>query len=374
MKKRVLIIGCGFAGFSAARYFRNFNRDFAVTVVDKKESFDFLPMLPDCIGRNINPQYLSCPLKILSKELKFVFLNQEVKFLDLEKNTALLDSGQISYDYLIIASGSETNFYGNEDIKRYAYKIDDVADTRKIIDALENRDLDSFLISGGGYTGVEIAAALRSYCRKHSWQKEIIIIERSPSILGPLPEWMKRYAEDNLKRLGIEIFTNTVVEKAEEGAVTLSGAKLFSKSMLIWVAGVKAADFIQSLKTEKNPQGRIKVDEYLRLKDNCFIAGDCAYVPYGNSYLRMAVQFAIYEGISAAKNIIRSAKGAKLRKYRPIDLGYIIPMANNKSCGKVMGIRITGLIATWMHFSMCVYRSFGLRNRLGILKDLVKNT
>jgi NADH dehydrogenase len=328
-------------------------------------------MLPDIIGRNIAPESLIYPVKLLSQKWGFDFINEEVKSVDIQNNAVLTSGRNLNYDYLIISSGSETNFYGNDEIKKYAYKLDSVSDARIILSALEKNKFDTLLIAGGGYTGVEIATNLRVYLKKKMLEKRIIIVERAPSILGPLPEWMKAYVYNNLKELGVEVLTDTVIQKAGEDGVNLSGGQVFNNAMLIWVAGVRTADFIQNLSAEKNPQGRIKVDEYLRLKENCFITGDCAYVPHEGGFLRMAVQFAIYQAISAAGNIIRAIKGKELVKYRPLDLGYIIPMANDKSCGSVMGLNVTGLPATMMHFAMCIYRSFGFKNKSGIVKKLL---
>ena len=371
MRKKIVIIGCGFGGAFASRYLSGFNKDIEVAVIDKKETFDFLPMLPDIVGRNIAPESLAYSIKLLSQKWGFDFVNEEVKSVDIQNNAVLTSGRSLNYDYLIISSGSETNFYANDEIKKYAYKLDSVSDARILLGALEKNSFDTLLISGGGYTGVEIATNLRMYLSKRQLKKRIIIVERAPSILGPLPEWMKAYVYNNLRELGIEVLANTVIQKVQEKEINLSSGQAFNNAMLIWVAGVRTADFIQSLAAEKNPQGRIKVDEYLRLKENCFIAGDCAYVPHEKGFLRMAVQFAIYQALSAAGNIIRSIKGRKPVKYKPLDLGYIIPMANNKSCGSIMGLNVTGLPATMMHFTMCIYRCLGLKNKLGIVKSLL---
>jgi NADH dehydrogenase FAD-containing subunit len=128
---------------------------------------------------------------------------------------------------------------------------------------------------------------------------------------------------------------------------------------------------MQSINADKNPQGRIKVDEYMRLADDCYVAGDAAYVPYKDGFLRMAVQFAITEGHNAASNIINSIRGLPLTKFKPVDMGYIIPMANNRSCGEIMRMRFKGKFATFLHFIMCIYRSCGIRKKLGIIKGLI---
>lgn len=372
MKKRVVIIGCGFAGFYAANFLSRFRKEIELVVIDRRDTFDFLPALPDLIGRGIDPDCLASSIYEIGRKYGFNFIKDEVVAIDLENRIIQGYQGSIKYDYLIIASGTETNFYGNSTIKDYAFTIDSVLDLKKVSESLKNRRYNSYLISGGGYTGVEVATNLRRFFDKNSIDGNIIIVEKGPSILGPLPQWMKDYTIDNLKKLKVDILTNTSIAKIEEDGILLSSGQKYLKPMLFWVAGVKTAGFIQNLEVEKNPQGRVKVDGYLRIKDNCFVVGDCANIAYQNSFLRMAVQFSIYEAVSAAKNVMRSIKGGELKIYKPLDMGYIIPMANNKSCGEVLGLSFRGVLPTLMHFSMCIYRLNGLKNKIKFLKGLLK--
>jgi len=201
----------------------------------------------------------------------------------------------------------------------------------------------------------------------------VIIVERAPSILAVLEKWMRDYCLDNLKSLGIEVYVNSAVTLAGEKDVVLSDGRVFDNALLIWAAGVRCADFIQNLAAPKNAQGRITVDRYLRLNDSCFAAGDACYFNHRNNFLRMAVQFSIMEGSCAAANIIRSIQGKSLIAYKPVDLGFIIPMANYRSCGKVLGVNMKGRIPTFMHYLMCIYRVCGLSNKAGIIKDIFQD-
>lgn len=186
-----------------------------------------------------------------------------------------------------------------------------------------------------------------------------------------LPQWVKDYTARNLVRLNIEVLTKSAIEHIEGKVVNISGQKIFDNALVIWTAGVKTARFIQELSAEKNTQGRLAVDGYLRLDRNSFVVGDAAYVKYEKNYLRMAVQFAIAQGNLAAANITRSIEGKKLMEYKPIDLGYIIPMANNHSCGNVFGVNLSGKLPTLLHFIMCIYRLYGVRNKIGFIKNLL---
>jgi NADH dehydrogenase len=370
--KKVCIIGGGFAGLTAAIRFSRSGLDFEGTLIDKKETSDFLPTLPDCLGRDISPDCLTYKIETICEKAGFKFVNDEVVSVDPERKEVVVRAGRFNYDYLIITSGSDTNFYGNENIKKYAYKLDGATDAEKIISKLKETEYQAYVVGGGGYTGIEVATNLRVFLNRLKRPGRIIIVERAPAILGPLPEWMKSYVSANLKRLDIDILTASQIEKIEDKNVYVSGGKVFENAFVVWAAGVKTADFIQNLKAKKNPQGRIEVDEYLRLDEYCYVAGDAAYFKDKNIYLRMAVQFSIVEGGLAARNIINSIKGRDVVKYKPLDMGYIIPMANNMSCGTLLGVNVRGVLATMLHFMMCAYRSWSLKNGFCILKGFVK--
>ncbi len=370
--QKILIIGAGFGGLTAARDLCRSGLGLEVALIDKKNTLDFLPLLPDCIGCNINPEYLTYNLETAAGGSGFKFINEEVNSVDLGNKIVLTLNRKLDYDYLVIASGSEANFYGNDEIKKYVYRLDNVKDARLILEGLERNNFDYYIIFGAGYTGIEIATNLRMYLNKKSKNKRIIIAEKASSILGPLPEWMKEYTCNNLKKLNIELCLNSVIiEKIEERKVGLSCLKLVNNAMLIWAAGAKSADFLEQLDIDKDSQGRLKVDDYLRINKSCFCIGDAAYFSYKGKVLRMAVQFAIAQGESAAANIIRDIRGLELKRYKPRDLGFIIPMANNRSCGNVLGMNLKGALPTALHFLMCTYRSYGTRNKFGILYNLL---
>ncbi|MCG2707563.1 MAG: FAD-dependent oxidoreductase [Candidatus Omnitrophica bacterium] len=370
--KKVMIIGAGFAGLSAARKLAKCGLGLEVTLFEKKEDSAFLPLLPDCLGRSIHPEFLLSNIENFCGKLKIKRLREEAAAVDFESQQVVTPSSKHAYDFLIIASGSQTNFFANQTAQNYAYALNNIDDVGKITAALESNKFEHFIICGGGYTGVETASNLWLYFKQAGWDKKIIIVERAPSILGPLPDWMKTYVQNNLKSMGVEILVNSVIEEVQKDRVRVCARPVFEKAMLIWVTGVRTADFIQQLPIAKNPQGRIVVDEYLRVNPHCFCAGDAAFFRDKNNFLRMAVQFAVNQGNQAAVNIIQSIKNLPLKKFRPLDLGYIIPLANNKSCGEVFGFKLKGLLPTALHFIMCIFRLSGLNNRWGLIRNLLK--
>jgi len=358
--KKVIIVGGGFAGISALKKLSKSKANLEITLIDKKETSDFLPSLPDIVSQKIDPSFLNFNLIDFTQNIGCKFINQEVISLNLFQKSLNLVSQTLNYDYLLLASGTQANFFGNQLFEKQALKLDNINNTKKILDILETQEFDKFIIVGGGYTGIEIATSLRYYYLRHKKDKDIIIIEKSPNLLGALPKWIQDYVQKNLNKLNIKVLVSTEISQIEK------------KALVVWVAGVKASDYIFKLNNDKTAQGRLKVDQYLRLDDNCFVAGDTAYFIFNNQPLRMSIQFAIKQGALAAENILNSIQKKSLLKYNPKDLGYIIPMANNKSCGLVFGLRIKGLLASFFHYFMCVFRSWTFKNKLGIIKNLIK--
>ncbi|MBN3038543.1 MAG: FAD-dependent oxidoreductase [Candidatus Omnitrophica bacterium] len=369
--KKVLVIGAGFAGISAVKILNKEKNNLQITLIDQNRISSFLPMLPDVIGRAVGTETLSCDIKSLSEKMGFAFLEEKVAAVDLQKKEIKTERQTLDYDYLLIATGSQTNFYGQENIRKIGYSLDSTCDAQRIVQALKDDKPDVFVIAGGGYTGIEIATNLRRRYSKTPRNVRIIIIELTEQILGPLPQWMKDYVGQNLKRLAIETLTSCKVEKAQAGEVQLSNGQRLEKAMLIWTAGVRTADFVFNLNADKTKQGRIKVDPFLRVNDSSFAAGDTAEFSHAGAPLRMAVQFSIAQAEIAANNIINLANGLPLREFRPKDLGYIIPMANNRACGIILGISFRGYFPTIFHYLMCAYRSFSFKNKIGVIKAIM---
>ncbi|MCU0666512.1 MAG: FAD-dependent oxidoreductase [Candidatus Omnitrophica bacterium] len=374
MKKKVVIIGCGYAGAVTAWRLSSFRDKISVTIIDKGGSFNCLPLMPDCIGRGILTSKLYFPIGSLAKKYGCQFIQEEVISLDLENKIAHCAHINLNYDYLVIATGTETNFYGNNKIRDYAYKLDSPADAQKILDGLWAQDFQNFVISGAGYTGIEVATNLKLHLQKRKISKPVIILERASSILGPLPEWMKDYVASNLKIMSIEIRCGVFIENIEGEDLVLSDKTILKESLLIWAAGVKTPQYLQTLNIPKNPQGRIMVDNYLEFREGCFAAGDSACFSQGKSFLRMAVQFAIAQGHTVALNIARSLENKPKAVFKPRDWGYIIPMANNFACGIVLGRKVKGRKAIFLHYLLCLWRTVGWGNKLSVFRSLILNS
>ncbi len=368
--KKVVIIGGGFAGRAAARILRAAAGQVRVTLIDRSPVASFQPLLPDCIGRGVRPQDLTVSLEGCAARLRSSFVCAEVTAVDPVARTVLAGTDSYTYDYLLLACGSVTSFYGNDQVRRSALKLDDAEDARAAAAAVRAHE-GPFVIVGGGYTGIEIATNIRRLlerCGRHD--ARITIVERAPALLGPLPQWMKEYVGCQLRKMEIEVLFNTQLEEVSRDALRLCGGQTIERPLLVWAAGVEAPAFLRTLKLPHNPQGRLAVDTALRAQERIYVAGDAACFPAGGACLRMGVQFSLVQGSCAAAHILRDIRGRPMRIFKPQDKGYVVPLANSRSCGVVLGMPVRGRLATALHYFMCVLRLHSWGARWGVLRAL----
>lgn len=370
----ILIIGGGFAGLEAARVLSRRRSKLGgrrILLVDAKTTFDFLPLLPDVAGNRVHKSHVTLDLVDYLKALGVNFEHGEVVSLDTDAQDVYLKDGNVlSYEFLIVCCGSETNFYGQSEVARHALKLDNVHEAGALAENVAAHPDKKILIVGGGYTGIEVASHLALLLRRRKVKKySVSIAERGEDILGPLPEWIKDSVRANLCRLRINVYCDCSVSEVSDQKVNLSNGLHFENYLLVWTAGVQTPLFVRDLKFEKDKQGRLVVNKEMVFHTNCFAVGDAVSFQHKGRTLRMAVQFSLAQADVAAKNILLSIAGKKLKSYSPLDLGFVVPMANKKASGKILFLRASGLFGWFLHVMMCAYRSLGLKNRVGVLCD-----
>ncbi|MFH1691308.1 MAG: FAD-dependent oxidoreductase [Candidatus Omnitrophota bacterium] len=371
----ILIIGGGFAGQEAARFFAR-NRygigQRQVIVVDAKSAFDFLPLLPDVAGGRIAAKNATVSFQDYFGRLNINFQQDKVVRIDVKTKDVFLETGRrLSYEYLLLAAGSVTNYYSQEFLRSKSFELKTVSDVLKLAKAVEDNPDKKILIVGGGYTGVEIASNLALFLRRRKVKKyHIHIIERNEDLLSSLPVWMQDYCRLNLCAYRVNVHCAVSIKEVTDCCVKLSNNIEFDNYLLVWTAGVAAPPFTSSLEVKKDRLGRLFVDEHMKVTNYCYAAGDLTCFQYANKPIRMAVQFSVAQGRIAAKNILRSITGRKLLKYRPCDSGFLVPLANKKACGKVLFFRVFGIFGWFLHYGMCIYRSSTIKNRFGVFCDI----
>lgn len=371
--KKVVIVGCGFAGLTAARKLAGCG-NIDLTMIDRASAFSFKPMIPDIIGCRVSPEALLYDLAYAADRISAHFIQTEAKAIDWRERRIETDAGPVAYDFALITSGSETAFRGRDDIRAKAFKLDTVADCNAINEAVIEDCFERAVVSGGGYTGIEAATNLRSLENSAGNKLDVIIVEVGRELLAGIPAWMRDYTEQNLVKMRIETALETTVESYEKRTVQLSDGRALKNSLLVWAAGQNAAWPARDDGIRRAANGRLVVNEYLLAAEGCFAAGDAAAFMVDGHPQRLAVQISIDQGACAARNIIAQTSGKSMKPYKPLDLGFVIPMANNLGCGRVLGMNIKGRAPVWMHFLMSAFRSFGWRNRIKVLKAMLRNS
>ena len=376
----LVIVGGGFAGVRLIRALGRTASRLKVTLVDRRREAVFLPLLPDVVAGKVSLERLLFPLDKFCRRRGVEFINRSALRLA-GSNTLVLDGGrELHFDYLVLAAGAEPNFHGNRPAREFCYTLAGKEDAarlrRRLEEVISGRPGHTFLVVGGGYTGVETASAL-VYAGRRAAGKEVPpfkvrILELAPSILGNLPGAIAAPARREVERLGIGVTFSARVGEIGKDRVEVDG-EVVEDCTLIWSAGMKAVDLAGVEEFPRDRQGRLEVKKDLSLpgEGHIFVLGDSACFRDGENPLRMAVQFSWAEGIRTARNLRRLVRGRQPRPYRPIDYGYLIPCASGKAWGLILGVRVGGRFGSFFHYFMCVLRTLSWKNRLLLILELV---
>jgi NADH dehydrogenase len=370
--KRIIIAGAGFTGISALKPLGRFARtapECEIIVFDKNAYTTMIPLLPDVAAKRINQNLTKVIIEDLLPE-RVLFVNEEIKKIDLDAQSIAAGSKDYEYDYLLLSAGSITNYFGFNQHLDSIFVLDSLTGALKIEKAfseyLRNRKSPILLISGAGFTGIETACALKAYTETKSKAIDVVLVEKTDKVLGNLPVKVSTYVESLISDLGFKVVMNSSVSSFDGHNITLETGEVFEDVFFIWTSGTRRAlqDITGSF-TSLN-DGRVIVNEFLQVLGygNVFAAGDSAALKSGTANLRKAVAFSAASGKSAGGNIVRSLKNKRLKKYRPVDLGWIIPLYPS-SIGRLLGVNVKGRLGISLQYLACGYRSHGLKNRIG---------
>ena len=390
--KRILVLGGGFAGVECVRklesYFPNEN-DVQISLVSEDNFFLFTPMLPQVASGTIETRHIVIPVRTLLKRTKFY--EAEVKNIDPYGKTVTLSGTKekrgisLHYDYLVLALGSQTNFFGMDKLEKLAYSMKTLNDAvvlrNRVIDMLEQADnetnpilkksLLTFVIVGGGFAGIETAGELmdllhdarKYYPNTEKTDIRVIVLEALPAILPGFNEKLAKFALEKLHERGIEVKVSTklssfsgdevIIEDARpptEDSAKQSTVNAIQTKTLVWTAGVTPVDIIKKSVFKTN-RGGIVVDEFLQAVDfsEVFAIGDCSYIidPKTNRLLPPTAQNAESEAKIVAKNIHAIITNKDKEKFVYSPRGQMAVIGKRSAIASMFGIHLHGLFA-WL--------------------------
>jgi NADH dehydrogenase len=397
---RIVIIGGGFAGISLAKKLSK--QEVQVVLLDKHNYHTFQPLLYQVSTGGLEPDSIAYPIrKILKNYTNFHFRLAHVEEIKPLTNEVSTDIGTLKFDYLVIASGSETNYFGNSAIEKHSMAMKSIPQSlnlRSLIlenfeEALLTSDLNernalmNFVIVGAGPTGVELAGALaeikkgilpKDYPDLDTRSVQINLIQSSDRILKEMSENASKKAEDFLENLGVNIWKNVRVTNYNGKTVTTNSDLTFETATLIWAAGVKGAT-IKGLDSEAfiNRGNRIIVNEFSQIKgcNNIFAIGDVACMEsedFPNGFPMMA-QPAIQQGQHLGNNLLRLIEQKPMTPFLYKDKGAMATIGRNKAVVDLKHFKFQGVFAWYVWMFVHLFFLIGFRNRVVVFINWVYN-
>ena len=387
----VVIIGGGFGGLYAARALRG--AAVRVTVIDRRNHHVFQPLLYQVAMAALSPGDIASPIRwILRRQRNVEVLLAEARAIDATRQIVTLADGEIGYDYVIVATGSTHAYFGHDEWRPVAPGLKTLEDAlemrRRVLLAFERAEREpdparraillTFVVIGGGPTGVELAGALAEISRQSlardfrhfdPGSARIILLEGGPSILTSFPEALRQSALSDLQRLGVDVRTGSVVTGVSRGRVTV-GDKHVEAETVLWAAGVAASPLGATLGVPVDRAGRVRVEPDLTVPGhpNVFVIGDLASLADENGKpLPGVAQVAIQMGQHAVRNILCSIERQPMRAFRYKDLGNMATIGRNSAIADFGSFTMKGYPAWLAWLFVHIMNLIGFRNRLVVL-------
>jgi NADH dehydrogenase len=402
---RVVIVGAGFAGLNAARALAK--APVQVTVIDRKNFHTFQPLLYQVATAGLSPGEIAAPIRaIIGSRENVEVLMADVSSFDLERRIVITPDVEVAYDYLIVAAGASHAYFGHDDWEPFAPGLKTIEDAleirRRVLLAFELAERQAaagesamrvnFVVVGGGPTGVELAGTLAEICRHvlaHEFRSinpattHILLLEGGPRVLAAYPEDLSRSAEEQLRQLGVEVRTSTMVTQVEADAVYIGETRI-SSTVTLWAAGVAASPLGEKLGAPIDRAGRVLVEPDLSIPGHpeVFVIGDLAALKddHGNLVPGVAPA-AIQEGQFVAKLVreeidIRSHRSGEAPgspcaevvagrpKFHYWDKGSLATIGRAAAIGEFGKIHVSGFIAWLAWLFIHIFFLIGFRNRI----------
>ena len=391
--KRVVIVGGGFAGLNAAKILGRRGAEIEVVLIDRRNHHLFQPLLYQVAMAGLSPADIAAPIRSLLSEFPNTrVLQGEVRGVDAERKCVRGDFGELEYDYLLLAAGAMHSYFGREEWEPYAPGLKTLEQAteirRRVLTAFERAEADTedhnerkrqltFVIVGGGPTGVELAGAIgemsrttlaRDFRNIDPKLTRVILIEAGPRILAGFDASLASKATRDLEGLGVQVWTNSRASKIDAQGVEV-GEERIGAATVLWAAGVKAAEF-EGISAERDRSGRIHVGADLSLDQHpsIFVAGDLALATdaAGKGYPGQA-PVAMQQGRFVGRAIVRELSGEPRGEFAYVDKGQMATIGRSRAIVEAGKVRFSGLFAWWVWLLVHIYYLTGFRNRVLVL-------
>lgn len=395
-KKRLVIIGGGFAGLELAKKIDK--KQYQVILIDKNNYYQFQPLFYQVATGGLEPSSISYPhRKNFQKNKNFHFRMCEAQNVDPENKVVQTNIGDITYDYLVISTGCDTNYFGNDSLRESTFALKSVSESlllrNRILLSFEEalstdndeelKEILSFTIVGGGATGVELAGALadmkksilpKDYPEIDFTKMEIHLVDASPRLLFAMSEQASERAADTLKNRGVIIHQDISVKSYDRPFVELSDGTNIRTRNVLWVAGVKPNSLKGLAETAYN-RGRLAVNEYNQVQgyDNIFAIGDTSLLiseksPKGHPQV---AQVALQMAKRLAKNLNSTTDSNNWEKFTYIDKGSLATIGRNAAVADLGKFRFGGWFAWWLWLWVHILSIVGMRNKVSVFIDWI---
>ncbi|HEX5070866.1 MAG TPA: NAD(P)/FAD-dependent oxidoreductase [Vicinamibacterales bacterium] len=391
MRPRVVIIGGGFGGLWAAKRLAKSPVD--VLLLDRRNHHVFSPLLYQVATAGLSPGDIASPIRwVLRHQSNLNVWLAEATAIDRTRQVVMLTDGEVSYDHLIVAAGSKPAYFGHDDWAAHARGLktmeDAIAMRKQVLIAFERaererdraaqRRLLTFVVIGGGATGVELAGALAEISRHalahdfrtiHPETARVILIEGGPEVLATYTPDLSKFARRSLEQLGVSVWTGTRVTSIEPGIVRI-GSETVEAATVLWAAGVVASPLGASMGAPVDRMGRVLVNPDLTVPgcDNVYVVGDMAKLdgPDGRP-LPGVSQVAMQEARWAAENILRTLEGRPRKPFVYRNLGNMATIGRHRAVGDLGWVKLKGYMAWWFWLGLHIFWLIGFRNRLTVM-------
>ncbi len=398
-KTKIVIVGNGFGGTYTLKNLYKIlkgRKDIEISLISEQNYFLFTPLLHEVATGGINPENIVEPIrKVLSHCFTNFYLGKAEE-INLEKQTLKVNDMVLSYDYLVLAHGAETNFYGTPGTPENVFTLKSIEDAIKIKnkiitevehashieDEKEKQKALSFVVVGGGPTGVELAAEMEELIKENfaKYYKKtilkdsrVILVQKGPDLLPQFNKKIRAKSLSYLKKKGIHIMLNTEVKAVGKDFITINNDEKIEANTIIWVAGIKPKTLNLIGEIEKSKDGRILVNEYLQTTKykNVFALGDGACFVDQNTGLPLPAlaQVAEKESKMVAKNIMLSLGGSNLESFKYHSTGSMVSLGQWMAIGEVAHFSFWGHITWWMWRTVYLSKLISFRKKVRVALD-----